>query len=122
MEIAYAYDLLGRVTVETVAPNDKIYKASRKYSYVLAVGDSPAVQTSTDVKGVTTRTLLDGLGRVFEEQRMEADSVEIWRRQRYRKTYLATYNAYGQLAEETEYDWMADVVTEPGMRSVRRSS
>ncbi|MET3679124.1 MULTISPECIES: sugar-binding protein [unclassified Pseudomonas] len=115
VEIAYAYDLLGRVTVETVAPNDKIYKASRKYSYVLAVGDSPAVQTSTDVKGVTTRTLLDGLGRVFEEQRMEADSVEIWRRQRYRKTYLATYNAYGQLAEETEYDWMADVVTEPGI-------
>ncbi|WP_144171744.1 RHS repeat domain-containing protein [Pseudomonas sp. Kh13] len=115
VEIAYAYDLLGRVTVETVAPNDPLYQASRKYSYVLAVGDNPAVQTSTDVKGVTTRTLLDGLGRVYEEQRMEADSVEVWRRQQYRKSYSATYNAYGQLAEETEYDWMADVVAGPGI-------
>lgn len=114
VEIAYTYDRVGRVTEKTVAPNDPRFKASRKYSYVLAVGDNPAVQTSTDVKGVTTRTLLDGLGRVYEEWRMEADSVEVWRRREYRKTYSATYNAYGQLAEETEYDWMADVVTGPG--------
>jgi len=116
VEIAYAYDLVARVIRETVAPNDPKYKASRTYSYRLAVGDSPAVQTSTDVKGVTTRSMLDGLGRVYEEQRMDADSAEVWRHNEYRKSYAATYNAYGQLVEETEYDWMADQVDGVGIR------
>ncbi|WGV19279.1 RHS repeat protein [Pseudomonas putida] len=115
VEIAYAYDRLARVIKETVAPNDPLYKASRTYSYRLAVRDEPAVQTATDVKGVTTRSMLDGLGRVYEEQRMDADSAQVWRRQQYRKSYSATYNAYGQLVEETEYDWMADAVDGQGI-------
>lgn len=115
VEIAYAYDRVARVIRETVAPNDPKYKASREYSYVLAVGENPAVQTATDVNGVTTRSKLDGLGRVCEEERMDADSNQVWRRQAYRKSYTATYNAYGQLDEETEYDWMADTVTEQGI-------
>ena len=115
VEIAYAYDRLARVISETVAPNDPIYRAYRTYSYVLAVLDEPAVQTSSDVKRVTTRSKLDGLGRVFEEERMDADSAEVWRRQAYRKSYSAVYNAYGQLEEETEYDWMADEVSEQGV-------
>lgn len=115
VEIAYAYDPVERVILQTAAPNDPLYKASRKYSYVLAQGNNPAVQTSTDVKGVTVRTVIDGLGRVIEEYRMEADSEEIWRREQYRKTYSASYDAYGQLVEETEYDWLADMVTGPGI-------
>ncbi|MEG0635752.1 MAG: sugar-binding protein [Pseudomonas sp.] len=110
VEIAYAYDLLARVVRETVAPNDEKYRASCTYSYTLAVGANPAIQTKSDVKGVTTRSKLDGLGRAFEEERFDADSEEVWRHQQMRKTYSATYNAYGQLAEETEYDWLADAV------------
>ncbi|MDU8502859.1 RHS repeat-associated core domain-containing protein [Pseudomonas syringae] len=103
MEIRYTYDALERVTSETVAPGTD-YEATRRYAYTLVAADGQmAHQEVTDVKGVTTRSDLDGLGRVFRETRQNADGDK-----RMRDTYTARYDARGQLQEETHYDWLDD--------------
>lgn len=107
VEIAYAYDQLHRVTRETVAPGHKDYEASRVYSYQLAAAaGAPVLQTRTDVKGVTTWTYLDGIGREVREDRQDADfglSELALKAPRY--SYTVKYDALGDRVEETEYDW-----------------
>ncbi|MFJ4145843.1 RHS repeat domain-containing protein, partial [Pseudomonas sp. NPDC089734] len=81
------------------------YEATRHYRYVLsAVDGQQAEQEVTDVKGVKTRTLLDGLNRVVEERREDADSGS--QDPGLRQTYTATYDTLGQLIEEIELDWL----------------
>ncbi|VVN26883.1 RHS repeat protein [Pseudomonas fluorescens] len=109
VEIRYTYDALLRVTSETVAPNTS-YVASRTYCYFLTRKDGEqAYQEATDVKGVQTLTLFDGLNRVITEQRENKDYQIGPRgetfRETFRDTYTARYNELGQLEEETEYDW-----------------
>jgi RHS repeat-associated protein len=105
VEIRYSYDALLRVTRETVAP-DTTYAASRSYRYHLTRADGQqASQEATDVKGVQTRSLFDGLNRVILEQRQDTDHRSGARAEEFRDIYRARYNALGQLAEETEYDW-----------------
>ncbi|MCL6703288.1 RHS repeat-associated core domain-containing protein [Pseudomonas sp. T1.Ur] len=104
VEIAYEYDLLGRVTKETVAPGTP-YEASRTYTYTLtnAVGQQ-AMQSAMDVKGVETRTWLDGHNRVLKETRRDADALG-GNPQAFRETYRATYNHLEQMISETVIDW-----------------
>ncbi|WP_274643654.1 RHS repeat-associated core domain-containing protein [Pseudomonas serbica] len=105
VEIAYEYDLLGRVIKETVAPNSEQYKASRTYSYVLTGGGAEQpIQYAIDVKGVETRTWLDGLNRVVKEERRDADALG-GDSQAYRETYRAIYNNRQQMISETVTDW-----------------
>lgn len=101
----HEYDLMGRVTRETVAPGTP-YAASRTYTYALTNGSplQQAMQTATDVKGVTTVTWLDGLDRVVREERQDADALGGDPRT-LRETYRAQYNPLGQLAAETAIDW-----------------
>jgi RHS repeat-associated protein len=54
---------------------------------------------------VQTKTLFDGLNRVVQEQRQDTDNRIGARAEEFRCTYLAHYNALGQLDKETEYDW-----------------
>ena len=104
----YQYDLLGRVTQETAAP-DTPYQATRTYRYALTNGTpgQQAVQYTTDIQGVETRTWLDGFNRVLKEDRQDADALggdpEL-----FRSTYSAVYNHLGQLTRETTIDWEAD--------------
>ncbi|MFA1029387.1 YD repeat-containing protein [Pseudomonas syringae pv. helianthi] len=101
VEIRYTYDALERITSETVAP-DTSYEATRHYAYGLVAADGQmAHQDVTDVKGVTTRSELDGLGRVFRETRQNTEGDGLMR-----DTYAATYDARGQLQTETRYDWL----------------
>ncbi|APC14457.1 hypothetical protein BLL42_01415 [Pseudomonas frederiksbergensis] len=104
--IAYAYDRLGRVIEEIVAPDSDDYKASRVYTYMLTDGveGQQAFQTATDVKGVKTITWLDGHNRVIKEERQDADALG-GNPQAFRETYNATYNNLGQLIRETIIDW-----------------
>ncbi|MCO8160806.1 sugar-binding protein [Pseudomonas sp. 21LCFQ010] len=103
VQIRYQYDALQRVTLETVAPDDPQYQASRQYRYgLVGAGGQTAWQEVTDVKGLTRRSELDGLSRVIEEQRQDVDGDNALRR-----TYTAQYDARGRLASETEYDWLA---------------
>uniref|UniRef100_UPI0010327C63 RHS repeat domain-containing protein n=1 Tax=Pseudomonas sp. Sample_22 TaxID=2448266 RepID=UPI0010327C63 len=105
VEIAYEYDLLGRVTKETVAPNNETYKASRHYTYTLtnAFGQQ-ATQSARDVKGVETITYLDGHNRVVKETRCDADALG-GDPDAFREIYRATYNNREQLTSETVIDW-----------------
>ncbi|KPZ28395.1 YD repeat-containing protein [Pseudomonas coronafaciens pv. zizaniae] len=73
------------------------------YTLVANEGET-AHQEITDVKGVTTCTYMDGLGRVFRETRQNADGAD--GNKRMRDTYAARYDARGQLQQETRYDWL----------------
>ncbi|MFJ4397680.1 RHS repeat domain-containing protein [Pseudomonas sp. NPDC089396] len=109
VEIEYQYDALARVIRETVAPNDPQYVASRHYSYVLTSSPGQqALQTMTDVKGVTTRTQLDGLQRVVAQQRQDADNLSPAARAEFREIYAARFDALGNLVEEISHDWLED--------------
>ena len=110
VEIRYTYDVLRRVTSETVGPETD-YEATRNYTYTLCDNSAPAAprpqarQSMQDVKGVNTQTLFDGLNRVIEEFRDDADTSAGQRATAQRQTYKASYDLFGNLAEETEYDW-----------------
>jgi len=101
VEIRYAYDDLRRVVTETVAP-DTPYVASRHYEYALTrVHGQQANQTSTDVKGVRSRTWFDGLNRSVREDREDVDAgTRAWR-----DTWRGQFDALGQQVGETEIDW-----------------
>jgi YD repeat-containing protein len=108
VEIAYEYDALRRVVRETVSPG-KPFEASRTYAYglVSAVGDK-ASQEQVDVKGVCTRSWIDGLGRVSSEERHDADADNSHLHQVFRPRNAFTYDELGQLIQATEYDWLED--------------
>ncbi|MDO7897557.1 RHS repeat domain-containing protein, partial [Pseudomonas citrulli] len=104
VKIRYTYDALTRVVTETVAPDEPEFEATRQYSYLLtALDGQQAEQLVIDVKGVKTRTRVDGLNRPVYEERQDADSPV--RAEEYRQTYSASYDVFGNLTEETEYDW-----------------
>ena len=105
VQIAYVYDKLGRVTEEIVAPGDKDYEARRKYEYVLvAQFGGQASQTAIDVKGVATRSDLDGLQRVVGEWRQDVDGDPLLKP--LRQVYAARYDLFGQLSASDEIDWL----------------
>ncbi|MBX8511618.1 hypothetical protein K5D34_18190, partial [Pseudomonas cichorii] len=114
VEIAYRYDALGRVTEETAAPGTQ-YEATKHYHYVLsAVDGQQAEQEVTDVKGIKTRTLLDGMNRVVKALRQGADENDLTR---YVQTYSALYDTRGLLIEDTESDWwLVEVENEPELQ------
>jgi RHS repeat-associated protein len=104
VEIEYEYDLLGRVTKETVAPGTP-YVASRNYTYRLTnAWGQKAMQSARDVKDVETISYLDGHNRVIEETRRDADALG-GDDQKYREIYRATYNNQEQITSETVVDW-----------------
>ncbi|WP_248797044.1 RHS repeat domain-containing protein [Pseudomonas sp. MWU13-2105] len=103
VEIRRTYDVLNRVTSETVAPDDPLYEATRHYQYFLSGSiNQRAEQWLFDVKGVKTVTTLDGLNRAIQETRADADSSNP---STQRQTYAATYDVFGNLAQEVEFDW-----------------
>ncbi|RQR56718.1 hypothetical protein DIE19_22995 [Burkholderia sp. Bp9126] len=100
--VRYTYDALGRVLAETTAP-DTPYEATRRHAYGLAAtADDPVYASVTDVHGVTTRTAYDGLNRVVRIETRDIDHAD----EPMRTTYLAHYDALGQLDEETQTDWL----------------
>ncbi len=107
VEIAYTYDALRRVVEETVSPNDASFKASRRYTYSLVtIAGQQAQQTSEDVKGVVTRTWVDGLSRAVAVERYDADNPDELRAPAFRASNAMAYDGLGNLVEETEYDWL----------------
>ena len=103
--ITYEYDALGRLTRETVAKGTP-FEAFKTHAYQLPESSTQLAQcVITDAKGLRQRMLYDGIGRVctIEEEDGESTSND---------TTLAvvktnTYNALGQLQEQTVTDWLA---------------
>ncbi|MFV3292587.1 RHS repeat domain-containing protein [Pseudomonas sp. NY11955] len=107
VEIEYRYDPPRRVIEEIVSPNDPEFKASRRYTYSLVtLAGQQADQTSEDVKGVVTRTWIDGLNRAVAQERQDADNPDGLRAKAFRASYKMTHDGFGNLVEETEYDWL----------------
>ncbi|MGN8344111.1 RHS repeat domain-containing protein [Pseudomonas sp. SMV71] len=103
VETHYYYDILNRVTREVVAPNTA-FTAARDYEYILSsTHGQQAEHVSIDARRIKTRSVLDGLGRLIFQESDHLDSADS---SRIRQTYAAIYNAWGELAEETEYDWL----------------
>ncbi|MEE4663768.1 sugar-binding protein [Pseudomonas alliivorans] len=110
VEIRYTYDRLRRVLSETVAPGTD-FEAARRYEYRLCADVAEhAEQVMFDVKDVKTVSRLDGLQRVVYEERDDADNPIPKQAALPRQTYKALYDPWGQLVEETEYDWLAEDV------------
>ncbi|CAI8881550.1 hypothetical protein EMIT0P4_320001 [Pseudomonas sp. IT-P4] len=104
VRIRYTYDSLIRVVSETVAPGEPEFEATRHYEYFLTSLDGQqASQVVTDVKGVKTRSLVDGLNRPVYEERQDADNP--LRAEEYRQTWAARYDLFENMIEETQYDW-----------------
>lgn len=101
-QIRYEYDNLGRVIRETTDPEGP-FEAARHYAYSLSSGLGRFCdQRITTARGITTRTVLDGLGRTFfEEQNHVSESDP----QRFEQTYAAQYNGLGDLISETTFDY-----------------
>jgi RHS repeat-associated protein len=113
VETQYRYDSLGRKMSETVSPKT-VNKATRQYRYEKhpytssapgAAAQSQSVQLETDAKGVTSRTYLDGCGRVIARDR---DKVSKQAPAAFFKTYTAKYDAWNELVSVTEFDYLAD--------------
>ncbi|WP_433735362.1 RHS repeat domain-containing protein [Pseudomonas putida] len=104
VKIRYTYDVLLRVLTETVSPDNPKLIATRSYEYWLTSMDGQqASQIVTDVKGVKTRSLVDGLNRPVYEERQNADSSV--KANEFRPTWSAKYDVLGNLIETTEEDW-----------------
>ncbi|CAI8967898.1 RHS repeat-associated core domain-containing protein [Pseudomonas sp. IT-P176] len=101
------YDALNRVITQTVAPDSPQFAASRHYRYYLTSLDGQqASQEVDDVKGVTTRTRFDGVGRsVYEGRKNTANSLQP---DEFRQTYAAEYDELGNLIRQTTQDWLVD--------------
>lgn len=102
----YAYDAMGRVVAETIAPGTP-YEATRSYRYQLcsATGQQ-SNQTSTDVQGVKNRTWFDGSNRSLWEER-EVEVTDEASNQPERKWFRVSDNTYdgdGRLTQQTQYD------------------
>jgi RHS repeat-associated protein len=96
------YDALNRVIKETVAPGTP-HAASREYRYTLTTAQGQqASQQMTDVKGIKTLTLMDGLNRPLLEQCWTPGQPV----GQYRNTWSAQYDNIGNVSRETEYDWL----------------
>nr|WP_279382101.1 RHS repeat-associated core domain-containing protein [Pseudomonas sp. OA65] len=103
LETHYYYDALNRVTREVAAP-DTDFTATRNYEYTLsATSGLQAEHLSINARQLKNRSVLDGLGRLIFQ---ESEHVRSDDSKRTRQTYEAIYNAWGDVAEETEYDWL----------------
>jgi len=101
-QIRYEYDDLGRLVRETTDPGGA-FEATRQYSYSLSPGLGRfSEQRAINARGVTTRTLLDGLGRAFFEER---DHVSDSTPSRFEQTYSALFNGLGDTVEEIQFDY-----------------
>jgi RHS repeat-associated protein len=103
VETRYEYDVLNRLTCEIVAP-DTDYKAQRQYEYTLSAAKGQHTeQIDINARQVRTRSVFDGLGRmVFQERDHVDDATPSVARQ----TFAASYDAWGHLVEQTEFDWL----------------
>lgn len=105
VRVLSVFDPLRRMVQQTVGAGSDV-EATRRYQYTLcAKDDDQASQQATGARGVITKTLLDGLGRVLHELR---DNVIPERPQSFYQTLWMDYDGLGQPRSETRADWLPD--------------
>lgn len=99
----WEFDALRRVIRERVSAGTD-FEAGRRYAYELCARDGDiARHRVTNARGITTETVLDGLGRPVLEQR---DNVHPSRPGSFFKVMALEYDAFGHRVQETVTDWL----------------
>ncbi|WP_341522142.1 hypothetical protein AABC73_01410 [Pseudomonas sp. G.S.17] len=102
VRIETAYDRLGRIALETVAPGTAV-QVQKRFEYRLANAQGDLVEAiTTGINGAQTRTKLDGMKREISVQVEDVDQPD----RPLRTVYEATYDNLGQLQEERRIDWL----------------
>ncbi|MEN5305399.1 RHS repeat-associated core domain-containing protein [Pseudomonas sp. TWI628] len=101
VNIHYQYDVLDRMTAETVMGDDGANAASRTFAYVL--GAKPYEEV-TDVNGVVSRTWFDGYNRPIQHDRETEDKSTGQRN--WHVVQTTQYDSAGRTASETTYDYL----------------
>ena len=103
-EVAFTYDITGRVKTQTVAPGAQS-AATRAYAYAFAQSADGlpvlARLEETDAEGLRYVTRYDGLGRLVAAAEMTPDASE-------RRIKAIDYDRLGRRAAETVYDQLDD--------------
>ncbi|KAI0878580.1 hypothetical protein GGS24DRAFT_517731 [Hypoxylon argillaceum] len=121
--VSFQYDALGRLVQSTASPGTP-YEAVRRQEYAFLEGEAGQCMAVTDAKGVQTRYISDGLGRIRRVERQDDDGQST-AGEPYNGTFHTvqerSYNALGQAATTTEIDWFrtntGDVVEQRRSRS-----
>lgn len=99
------YDALRRPIRQTVAPDKPALSATRFYTYGFSANGTQAHRSETDVQGVVSTQLLDGVGRSVRETREVTEEDE--KGQSKRVTYTVQTHQYddlGRQISQTVYD------------------
>ncbi|KAJ2898378.1 hypothetical protein MKZ38_003969 [Zalerion maritima] len=121
LETRFEYDLLQRLVKVTTCVGTP-YEAARRNQYDFSPGTAGYLTTVTDAKGVSTRTMTDGLERVCSVEKQDDDDQ--WGATKaytgtYRVLQQLDYNQLGQCKQQVEIDWLR---TSSGKPSEQRRS
>jgi RHS repeat-associated protein len=106
VETHFQYDVLNRLTTEIIAPGTA-YEARRQYEYVLSAASGQKIEYIViNARQIKTRSVFDGLGRLIFQERDHVDSTIP---SRAYQTFAAQYDAWNNLIEQTEFDWLEGV-------------
>ncbi|OAA44081.1 YD repeat-containing protein [Beauveria brongniartii RCEF 3172] len=94
----FSYDIIGRL-VKTITSPGTPYQAVLQHEYNILQGSKGYRKTVTDAKGVKTRYTTDGLERLCQVDKQDADGT-------FRVTEEHSYNAQGQRDATVEIDWL----------------
>ncbi|KAF5962420.1 YD repeat-containing protein, partial [Fusarium bulbicola] len=105
-ETVFRYDSLGSLVEEIVAPATA-YEASRKSKYLVDEEGVIYGVTKTDVKGIQTRFITDGMERVVQMEKQDlAQHDTSAAKSVFRVMQKNSYNAIGQRVQVDKMDWL----------------
>lgn len=104
----YRYDALNRLVLQTVAPNEPKYTASRAYQYGTVTENKRSLWYAqvTDVNGVVNRTYHDGLNRPVRAERTLKDLAGGSAERITRTLSEMAYDSTGRVISETSFDYL----------------
>lgn len=115
VEDHFKYNVLGQIVNVTTSPGTE-FEAIQTYDYA-ALGEGKGVQTEvTDVSGVKTRYISDGLQRRCRVERQDPEAAS-----EFRVVSSRNYNPQGQCIEATEIDWLTDEDGKPSSRETTQT-
>lgn len=104
-ELIRQYDRISRVIRQTVASNQSS-QGSRTTAY-LADGEQGLRIDVTSVRGVSSKTWVDGLGRTLKVELQDVDAPS----QPMRRVHEAEYDHAGRVTSEVSHDWSGEQST-----------
>ncbi|KAL5591079.1 hypothetical protein FOBRF1_014636 [Fusarium oxysporum] len=110
VKTTFKYDQIGRRTSVTVSPGTS-FEATKKFDYSVGGDTGGTTLTTTEVNGLRTRSITDGLGRLCQIEKQDDDGK--WNADgsytgTFRVVEQMAYNELGQCSQKVETDWLRD--------------